>query len=173
MPLWKYLCAIGILPFTVAVVVPALLLSRTRDRQRPPARHRSQLVRWARLASGLGFLAVGLWLVATTVRLFAKVGKGTLAPWDPTEKLVLVGPYRYVRNPMISGVLFVLLGEAALFASFPLFGWTSLFFLVNAVYIPLSEEPGLEKRFGADYRRYRANVPRWLPRWSPWKGRTS
>jgi protein-S-isoprenylcysteine O-methyltransferase Ste14 len=78
------------------------------------------------------------------------------------------GPYRYVRNPMISGVLFVLLGEAALAGSLPLLLWFGLVFAINAVYLPLVEEPGLSRRFGDDYATYKANVPRWVPRIRPW-----
>ena len=104
-----------------------------------------------------------------TATLFARIGKGTLAPWDPTARLVVAGPYRHVRNPMISGVLAVLLGEAALFGSLPLLVWFGAVFALNAIYFPLVEEPGLRERFGEDYERYRANVPRWLPRFRPWE----
>jgi protein-S-isoprenylcysteine O-methyltransferase Ste14 len=107
--------------------------------------------------------------VTWTVSLFARIGKGTLAPWDPTSRLVVVGPYRHVRNPMISGVLTVLLGEAALFGSLPLLVWFGAAFAVNAVYFPLVEEPGLRERFGGDYEAYCAKVPRWLPRLRPWE----
>jgi protein-S-isoprenylcysteine O-methyltransferase Ste14 len=98
------------------------------------------------------------------VRLFATVGESTLAPWDPTHRLVVLGPYRHVRNPMITGVISMLLGEAALLGSWPLLAWALGFFGVNAIYMPLVEEPGLVRRFGDDYVRYRQNVPRWLPR---------
>jgi protein-S-isoprenylcysteine O-methyltransferase Ste14 len=81
----------------------------------------------------------------------------------------VIGPYRHVRNPMISGVLSILLGEAALFASPPLVLWFATVFAVNAAYFPLVEEPGLRRRFGAEYDAYRANVPRWLPRFRPWE----
>jgi protein-S-isoprenylcysteine O-methyltransferase Ste14 len=69
---------------------------------------------------------------------------------------------------MISGVLAILLGEAALFGSLPLLLWFAGVFAVNAVYLPLVEEPGLRRRFGPGYDEYRANVPRWLPRLRPW-----
>jgi protein-S-isoprenylcysteine O-methyltransferase Ste14 len=117
---------------------------------------------------GAVLIALGLALVVWTVKLFAQVGRGTLAPWDPTSRLVVRGPYRHVRNPMISGVLAILLGEAAVFGSVPLLLWFAAAFAVNAVYMPLVEEPGLRKRFGQDYDEYRANVPRWLPRLRPW-----
>lgn len=101
--------------------------------------------------------------------LLATVGRGTLAPWDPTSRLVVRGPYRHVRNPMISGVLLVLLGEAAFLGSLPVLAWFAAVLAVNAVYFPLVEEPGLSRRFGEDYERYRANVPRWVPRLRPWE----
>jgi protein-S-isoprenylcysteine O-methyltransferase Ste14 len=117
---------------------------------------------------GMPLIAVGLLLVTATIRLFASVGRGTLAPWDPTTRLVVRGPYRYVRNPMISGVLFILLGEAALFGSVQLLVWFAAVLAVNAVYLPLVEEPGLRRRFGEDYVTYQAEVPRWLPRPKRW-----
>jgi protein-S-isoprenylcysteine O-methyltransferase Ste14 len=98
------------------------------------------------------------------VGLFARVGRGTLAPWDPTRKLVAVGPYRYVRNPMISGVALMLLGQALFWPSVAIAIWAGLFILINHLYFIFSEEPGLESRFGENYRQYKANVPRWLPR---------
>jgi protein-S-isoprenylcysteine O-methyltransferase Ste14 len=78
------------------------------------------------------------------------------------------GVYRRVRNPMISGVLCLLLGEAVFLGSRAILDWFLLATLINLVYIPLLEEPGLEKRFGADYIRYKKNVPPWLPRRHPW-----
>lgn len=159
--------AIGLCPGTVALVVPALIVSRTG----------ASGVGWglpggfALLPVLLGVLLVGLGvaLVAWTVSLFSTEGGGTLAPWDPTTRLVVAGPYRHVRNPMIGGVLCVLLGEAALLGSLPLLAWFAVVFAVNAVYFPLVEEPGLERRFGAAYGEYRANVPQWLPRLRPWE----
>jgi protein-S-isoprenylcysteine O-methyltransferase Ste14 len=97
-----------------------------------------------------------------------KFGDGTPAPWDPPQKLVIRGPYRHVRNPMITGVLLMLLAEALWFQSWPLALWMLIFFLGNFVYFPLVEEKGLEKRFGNDYREYKAHVPRWIPRLHPW-----
>ena len=81
---------------------------------------------------------------------------------------MVAGPYRYVRNPMLTGVLFMLTAESLLFVSWPLFGWVVAFFLINTTYFLTIEEPGLEKRFGEDYRRYKSNVPRWIPRFRPW-----
>ena len=125
---------------------------------------------WAVLPVLLGLILIaagfGLWL--WTVRLFARVGRGTLAPWDPPKSLVVQGPYRHVRNPMIAAVLAVLAGEAALFGAPPLLIWFGCFFTLNYAVFQLYEEPGLERRFGEDYRAYKRNVPRWLPRRTPW-----
>jgi protein-S-isoprenylcysteine O-methyltransferase Ste14 len=116
---------------------------------------------------GCAFICLGLALMIATMRLFVTVGQGTLAPWNPTQRLVVQGVYRHVRNPMMSGVFFVLLGEAFLAASLPLLGWAIFFVVGNAIYIPLAEEPGLVKRFGDDYLTYKQNVPRWIPTLKP------
>ena len=87
---------------------------------------------------------------------------------DPPRELVVRGPYRYVRNPMISGVVFVLFGEALLLLARPHLEWAILFLLINCVYIPLLEEPQLERRFGAAYTEYRRHVRRLIPRLRPW-----
>jgi protein-S-isoprenylcysteine O-methyltransferase Ste14 len=108
-------------------------------------------------------------LVATNL-LFIRVGQGTLAPWDPTQKMVARGVYRHVRNPMISGVSFILLGEAMASGFLPLFNWFFIFVVANLIYIPWLEEPGLERRFGEAYRVYKQHVPRWIPRLWPWQG---
>ena len=80
----------------------------------------------------------------------------------------MTGVYRRVRNPMISGVFAILLGQAILLGSWPIFFWFLFFVVGNLLYMPLSEEPGLERRFGDDYHTYRANVPAWIPRRTPW-----
>jgi protein-S-isoprenylcysteine O-methyltransferase Ste14 len=116
------------------------------------------------LLAGVALIGAGLLLFVRTVRLFATEGDGTLAPWDPPNKLVVRGPYRHMRHPMITGVLTVLLGEAALLGSWPILIWAAIFLAVNAVYLPLVEEPRLVRRFGEDYEAYMHEVPRWLPR---------
>lgn len=163
----RHLLAILLLPFTVAVLVPRWLLDVY-----------GHSVGWSggamldALSRGAGVVvfAAGFGLFAWCVALFARVGRGTLAPWDPTQKLVAVGPYRHVRNPMISGVLLMLVGQALWWCSGALALWAGTFLVINHAYFLLSEEPGLERRFGDGYRVYRAHVPRWLPRLIPWSG---
>lgn len=124
---------------------------------------------WVAAIVGLACLGAGAALFVASVRGFVREGKGTLAPWDPPQALVIAGPYAYVRNPMISGVIFLLVGEGLLLRSLPHLTWAALFFAGNAVYIPLLEEPELALRFGEDYKRYRKHVPRFLPRVRPWR----
>jgi len=163
---WRQLRAIALLPGLGTVVVPAVLVWRS-----------GADVGWglpAALAGvvlllGVGLIAIGLVLVVQTVALLGRVGRGTLAPWDPTVRLVVRGPYRRVRNPMISGVLAILLGEAVVLGSPAVLVWAGAFLLANALWLPLVEERGLLRRFGDDYAHYRAHVPRWVPRASAWE----
>jgi protein-S-isoprenylcysteine O-methyltransferase Ste14 len=163
----RHILSILLLPTVVTVLVPYFILSSRSPRLREPL----FTERLGLLAAGGGglILIVGLTLVITTIRHFATVGRGTLAPWDPPRRLVVTGVYRYVRNPMISGVLLVLCGETLLFNSAGLLTWTLAFFAINAIYIPLLEEPMLAQRFGNDYELYRRSVPRWVPRVRPWE----
>ena len=131
----RQLAAVVILPGTVCVLVPALLLDDT------------DLAPWPLALLGAVLTALG----------------GAVIAWTVSE-LVVRGPYRHVRNPMISGVIAVLLGEAALFGSLALLAWAVVVFAINAVYFPLVEEPDLRRRFGAAYDEYAARTPRWLPR---------
>jgi protein-S-isoprenylcysteine O-methyltransferase Ste14 len=152
----KQLRAIVLLPGTVTVVIPGLIVAFGGAEIEPST-----------AVLGAFVVALGVALVAWTARLFITVGRGMLAPWDPTSALVIRGPYRYVRNPMITGVATVLAGEALFFRSWGIAIELAVFVAVNAVYFPLVEEPGLRRRFGADYEEYRARVPRWIPRIKP------
>jgi protein-S-isoprenylcysteine O-methyltransferase Ste14 len=142
-----------LLPGTVTVVIPALIVWFGGADVQPVTALIGALV-----------VAAGIGLVAWTVTLFVRIGRGTLAPWAPTSELVVAGPYRVVRNPMITGVATILAGEALFFRSWGIAIELAAFAAVNAIYFPLVEEPGLRKRFGAGYEEYCARVPRWLPR---------
>lgn len=162
--LLRHLLAVAVLPFTVTVLVPIWV-----------ARAKAVHFAWGQTvaplalqAAGAIVLSVGLVLFAASLRRFATEGRGTLAPWDPPRQLVVQGPYRFVRNPMISGVVLVLCGEAALLISPPHAIWALAFAAINLIYIPLFEEPQLAARFGESYREYCRHVPRLLPRLSPW-----
>jgi protein-S-isoprenylcysteine O-methyltransferase Ste14 len=163
---WRQVRAIALLPGTVTILVPALILLLGGGPDvgwglGGPVSVLPALV-------GVALISGGLALWAWTVLLFSRIGKGTLAPWDPTRKLVVEGPYRHVRNPMITAVLAVLLGEAALLGSVGIALWAAAFAVINATWFVLGEEPGLERRFGEEYREYKRQVPRWLPRRTPW-----
>ncbi len=146
-----------ILPITALVLVPLSIESHW------------QMTTGILLIIGLILIVGGAILLIGTVSMFIRIGKGTLAPWSPTSKLVLSGVYGYTRNPMISGVFSALLGESIIFQSRAIFVWTVSFFIINSIYFILSEEPGLAERFGQEYIKYKRNVPRWIPRFTPWK----
>lgn len=159
-PLLKHIASF-ILPFLVLVVVPNSIEDNWT--------WRNEIQSYA----GMAFMLTGLITMSVTIASFITIGKGTLAPWSPTKKLVLNGLYRHVRNPMILGVFLVLLGEAMAFASLPILIWSGCFMIINTVYFILSEEPGLERRFGDEYRQYKKHVGRWWPRLTPYDPTTS
>lgn len=164
MMLIRQFLAIAVLPFTMIVLIPLWIACTYATpfsfTNRPPHA--------ALMAAGIILVAVGLFLFISSLYEFATRGQGTLAPWDPPKNLVLRGPYRYVRNPMISGVIIILFGEAAVLYSQPHAIWALTFLLINAIYIPLLEEPQLARRFGADYDEYRRHVHIIVPRLRPW-----
>jgi protein-S-isoprenylcysteine O-methyltransferase Ste14 len=164
----RHFLAILILPVTVLAVVPGWILTAfaPHDTRWLPGSAMPSLFQ----VFGVLLFITGFAFFAWCVALFARIGRGTLAPWDPTRRLVIVGPYRHVRNPMISGVAAMLGGEALVSGSLIIAGWLSLFLLINHVYFLFSEEPGLVRRFGESYEEYRAAVPRWIPSIKPWSG---
>ena len=164
--LLRHLFAITVLPFTVTILIPVWIIRRYAIDIGPPVSVGGVLL----VILGSAVLVVGLALFASSLGRFVTEGKGTLAPWDPPRELVVRGPYRYVRNPMISGVVFILFAEALLLRSLPHATWGAIFVILNLTFIPLLEEPQLEERFGDSYQRYRRHVPRLLPRLRPWEG---
>lgn len=163
--LLRHLAAIAILPFVVTVVVPTWLARRNGV----TLGLSSSALGVIGQGIGLILIAIGLTLFVASLRRFATEGEGTLAPWDPPRRLVVRGPYRYVRNPMISGVVFVVFGEALLLSSTAHLEWALLFLGINLVYIPLLEEPQLKRRFGGEYAEYSRHVPRIFPRLRAWQ----
>ncbi len=154
------------LPISVMILMPWFLMWLTLDTTLGWAQ--TGLLDILIMVTGLTILLTGVVLMAACIRMFTNIGEGTLAPWAPTQKLVVVGVYRYMRNPMITGVLFGLLGEAIILSNYAVFLWLLFFFIGNHIYFIRSEEPGLLKQFGEEYADYFENVPRWLPRRTPW-----
>ena len=110
-------------------------------------------------------LGAGGWLCWVSVSLFSEYGGGgTPAPYDPPKIFVSRGVYTRVRNPMMIGVIIVLLGEAILLGSIPVLIWCLIFIQGCLILIPFWEEPDLERRFGELYSEYKRNVPRWIPK---------
>ena len=158
---FRWIKAVFILPLNALVFIPAAAMWVSGERL--------GLTGGWRFCAGIVLLVFGLALAAWTMALFHRVGKGTAAPWDPPKSLVVAGPYCHVRNPMLSSVFIMLLAEFLITGSMVILTWFAVFVCVNMIYFPLVEEKELLRRFGADYARYKANVPRYIPRPTPWK----
>jgi protein-S-isoprenylcysteine O-methyltransferase Ste14 len=144
-----------VVPGTVTVLIPYLILTGSGGAWPMP---------WGALQYlALAPIAVGAGILFRCIWDFARVGRGTLAPVDPPRELVVQGLYRYVRNPMYLGVLFLLLGEAAFFASDGLLYYAIAWFVMTHVVVVFYEEPALQRRFGESYESYCRSVHRWLP----------
>ncbi len=149
------------LPILVTIIIPLVILLLF-DRTFITRLYKLHILQ---IIFGIFFMIIGLILLIWCISLFFSSGNGTLMPISKleTQKLVIKGPYRYIRHPMILGVIIILLGESVLFGSWWLLGFSIFFFILNLIYLPLVEEKGLEKRFGDEYLQYKAKVHGWLP----------
>ena len=158
--MFEWFKTILILPFNVILVIPFLILYFSN--------YHYQIPDGVFIVIGSIILIAGMFLSGWTMVLFNNTGCGTAAPWNPPKNLVIEGPYCYVRNPMIIGVLLILFAEFFLLNAVQILWWIIIFFVINTIYFRVFEEKQLENNFGDDYRRYRQNVPMWIPRFTPW-----
>jgi protein-S-isoprenylcysteine O-methyltransferase Ste14 len=150
-----------VVPGTVAGLIPWLLTGW--DMRRPSA------FRAPVLAVGAILLLAGLTFLTHAFVRFVIEGFGTPAPIAPPMRLVVGGPYRYVRNPMYVAVVAIIIGQALILAQPVLLVYALVAWLIVAGFVRWYEEPTLARRFGADYDAYRHAVPAWWPRLRPWK----
>ena len=120
---FRVLKAILALPVPVCIIIPSILLYFSHWQP-------GGFVLWRFIIGAICFLA-GILLAISTVRLFPKLGNGTPAPWDPTTKMIVTGPYAYVRNPMITGVVLILASEALMLGSLAIGIWAVVFLIIN------------------------------------------
>jgi protein-S-isoprenylcysteine O-methyltransferase Ste14 len=113
---------------------------------------------------GGALAAAGAVLAVSCILAFAFIGRGTPAPFDPPRRLVVRGPYRFVRNPMYIGASAALLGAALYYESLPLVGYVAVFLLATYLFVRVYEEPVLRRTFGDEYEEYCRRVGRWWPR---------
>ena|SRR5689334_5751322 len=148
---FRAVLAFAALPAVVAGLVPWFLLDID------PWRKQGTLF-------GLPVSFFGACVLLWCVRDFYRIGKGTLAPWDPPKRLVIVGLYRFVRNPMYIGVLSCVAGWS-LIAGSPVLGvYTPALAIAFHLRVVLYEEPTLARKFGEDWKSYGATVNRWIPK---------
>jgi protein-S-isoprenylcysteine O-methyltransferase Ste14 len=100
---------------------------------------------------------------------FAIQGLGTPAPVFPTRRLVVTGLYRYLRNPMYVTVVITILGQGLILGNLRLLEYGAVVWLPAHLFVLLYEEPTLRASFGSEYKSYCAEVPRWIPRFTPWR----
>ncbi len=149
-------------PCTVAGLVP-WWISRWR--------FETPLAGWLllRVLGGL-LVAAGILVVADSFARFALKGLGTPAPVFPTRYLVITGFYRYVRNPMYVAVVAIIMGQGLVFGNMRVLAYGAVVWLAFHLFVVAYEEPTLQAVYGTEYERFRAGVPRWIPRLSPWQG---
>jgi len=143
-----------LVPGTVLGLVPFALTAGTRGQRIDLGT--AHLMGFALLLPGV---AIIIWCFIDFIRR----GRGTPAPYDPPRKLVVVGPYTYVRNPQYVGVILVALSEAILFGRILLFGYAVFLAIGYHLFVRFYEEPTLRRKFGEEYIQYCALVSRWLP----------
>lgn len=122
----------------------------------------------ARVSVGVGLIVMGLVPPVHAFAQFAAAG-GTPMPVAPTERLVVTGFNRFVRNPMYAGLLTAILGQALLFDSPWLVLYAAILWIVTASFVHWYEEPTLAREYGEQYEAYRRHVPAWIPRLTPWR----
>lgn len=140
----------------VLVFVPARLLSWAGLDEPGP----TGPVQVLGVAAGVAGAALALWCVVT----FVHRGRGTPAPFDPPHRLVISGPYRFVRNPMYIGAGLALAGAALVYGSRELLAYLGLLFLASHLFVVFHEEPALVRSFGREYESYCEKVGRWFPK---------
>lgn len=140
----------------VLVFLPARLLSWSRVTTSPAI--------GVAQATGMLAAAIGAALALWCVLAFALLGRGTPAPFDPPRRLVLRGPYKFVRNPMYLGAAIALAGAALFYRSAALAAYAGAFLLMMHAFVMWYEEPTLRATFGVEYDRYCRQVRRWWPR---------
>ena len=118
---------------------------------------------------GAALIVAGLPILLDSFARFALQGRGTPAPVMPPERLVVTGFYRYVRNPMYVAVTALIAGQGLLFGSVTVLEYGAIVWAGFFLFVLAYEEPALGEQFADEYKRYRANVRRWLPRITPWR----
>ena len=118
---------------------------------------------------GAILLVAGLIALVRAFVRFVVEGLGTPVPVAAPERLVVGGPYRYVRNPMYVAILAAIVGQALLLGRLGLLLFAAALWMIAAAFVRWYEEPTLARRFGADYEAYRRAVPAWWPRLRPWE----
>jgi protein-S-isoprenylcysteine O-methyltransferase Ste14 len=120
--------------------------------------------------AGAILIALGVIGLLDSFIRFAVQGLGTPAPVFPTRHLVVTGLYRHVRNPIYLAGVSTILGQGLALGNVMLLEYGGLVWLLAHLFVLAYEEPTLRASFGDEYRVFCAEVPRWIPRLTPWRG---
>ncbi len=150
-----------IAPGTIAGLVP-WWISRWKFRPAFPGQAPLQI-------AGVLLIVAALPVLLDSFARFALLGLGTPAPVFPTRRLIVTGLYRHVRNPMYVAVFSIILGQGLLFGNVRVLEYGALVWLAFHLFVLLYEEPAMRRTFPRDYAVFFKNVPRWIPRLTPWR----
>jgi protein-S-isoprenylcysteine O-methyltransferase Ste14 len=150
-----------VLPGTIGVLIPSLILRETGEST-------ALSMSVGNVGAGL-LMTVGTSLLLWSVWQFFAEGRGTLAPVDPPKVVVVHGPYRFTRNPMYNGVVALILGTSWMFRSEALLYYALAVLCTFHLFVVFYEEPALSAQFGSSYEQYRQGVPRWGVTWRPYR----
>ena len=155
----NFLTPVGLIIF-LGFIVLIIFLALTADRLLGLPRFWFQS--WCRIIS-VPIIIMGLFMALWSILYFFRV-KGTPVPFNPPPRLVMTGPYAYVRNPMLTGVFTMLFGLGVYSRSLSLlFVFTPLFIIFNYWELKMIEEPELQKRLGKAYMEYKSRTPMFIP----------
>jgi protein-S-isoprenylcysteine O-methyltransferase Ste14 len=112
---------------------------------------------------GIALIALGVPLAVYCAAVLMIPGGTRPAPYDAGGTFTIAGPYSYVRNPFMLGVILALWGEALLLSRVVMIAYAFILTWVIHVWVVFYEEPSLAESLGDEYRAYKAVVPRWIP----------
>jgi protein-S-isoprenylcysteine O-methyltransferase Ste14 len=152
--------------FFLLVVNPlAAILLITRSLAAVDPTHLAVNTAWLLIVleiAGLGLYVLGYFLMAwALIRLGHVYQLGGSAP-RVVDKMIVIGPYRFVRHPMYTAVLCISLGLACLIQSLAFFAVFCIYLVLIVLLIPV-EEKGLQRVYGEQYITYQQQVRKLVP----------
>jgi protein-S-isoprenylcysteine O-methyltransferase Ste14 len=118
---------------------------------------------WGNIVFGVLAIIIGGIVAIWTIVIQISLASGTPFPMLPTKKLLIVGPFKYCRNPMTLGTVIAYAGVAIWVGSWSALMAVALLAGMLICYLKLIEEKELEMRFGSEYVEYKRTTPFIIP----------